>query len=78
MSYAAGKMAGHAVLDSVRGMLSERPDLAESPIVMHGYSGGAIATAWAAQLQPTYAPELRIAGAAAGERPPTTPCCTAA
>lgn len=55
MSYAAGKMAGHAVLDSVRGMLSERPDLAESPIVMHGYSGGAIATAWAAQLQPTYA-----------------------
>ncbi|SLF93311.1 lipase family protein [Mycobacteroides abscessus] len=69
MSYAAGKMAGHAVLDSVRGMLSERPDLAESPIVMHGYSGGAIATAWAAQLQPTYAPELRIAGAAAGGTP---------
>ena len=33
---------------------------------MDGYSGGAIATVWAAQEQPHYAPELRFAGAVAG------------
>ncbi|CPZ69082.1 Probable lipase [Mycobacteroides abscessus] len=78
MSYAAGKMAGHAVLDSVRGMLSERPDLAESPIVMHGYSGGAIARRGRRSCSP---PTLRSCGSPArpqGERPPTTLCCTAA
>ncbi|MUM19302.1 lipase [Mycobacterium sp. CBMA271] len=69
MSYSAGVMAAHAVLDSVRGMREIRPDLAESPMVMDGYSGGAIATAWAAQEQPTYAPELRFKGAAAGGTP---------
>ena len=31
-----------------------------------GYSGGSLASGWAAQLQPTYAPELQIAGAALG------------
>jgi hypothetical protein len=36
---------------------------------MVGYSGGAIATGWAAQLQPTYAPELAFVGAVAGGTP---------
>ena len=31
-----------------------------------GYSEGGVAAAWAAQLQPTYAPELTLAGVAAG------------
>ncbi|OBJ70198.1 lipase family protein [Mycobacterium sp. 1274756.6] len=69
MAYSAGRMAGHAVLDSVRGMQTLRPELAESPMVMDGYSGGAIATTWAAQEQPTYAPELRFRGAVAGGTP---------
>lgn len=69
MSYSAGIMAAHAVLDSVRGMRGLCPDLAESPMVMDGYSGGAIATVWAAQEQPTYAPELRFSGAVAGGTP---------
>jgi hypothetical protein len=33
---------------------------------MWGYSGGSLATEWAAELQPTYAPELNFAGAALG------------
>lgn len=69
MAYSAGIMAAHAVLDSVRGMQSMRDDLAESPMVMDGYSGGAIATVWAAQEQPAYAPELRFNGAVAGGTP---------
>lgn len=69
MAYSAGLMAAHAVLDSVRGMARIAPELAESPTVMDGYSGGAIATVWAAQEQPHYAPELRFAGAVAGGTP---------
>ncbi len=69
MAYSAGVMAAHAVLDSVRGMRRIRGDLVESPMVMDGYSGGAIATVWAAQEQPTYAPELRFNGAVAGGTP---------
>ncbi|NEW59653.1 hypothetical protein GV794_29170, partial [Nocardia cyriacigeorgica] len=30
------------------------------------YSGGGIATTWAAQVQPSYAPELNVAGMAVG------------
>ncbi|QKT07995.1 lipase [Gordonia sp. X0973] len=69
MAYSAGLMAAHAVLDSVRGMHRVEPDLAEAPMAMDGYSGGAIATAWAAQEQPSYAPELRFNGAVAGGTP---------
>ncbi|MGV0582476.1 lipase family protein [Mycobacteroides chelonae] len=69
MAYSAGVMAAHAVLDSVRGMRGLCPDLVESPMVMDGYSGGAIATVWAAQEQPVYAPELSFKGAVAGGTP---------
>jgi hypothetical protein len=36
---------------------------------MWGYSGGAIASGWAAELQPTYAPEINLKGAALGGTP---------
>ncbi|MGW5073671.1 lipase family protein [Rhodococcus sp. NPDC004095] len=70
-AYAAGRMAGHAVLDAVRAAVSTpafglTPD---APVAMTGYSGGAIATGWAAELAPTYAPELRVVGAALGGTP---------
>ncbi|AII09279.1 lipase family protein [Rhodococcus opacus] len=70
MAYSAGRMAGHAVLDSIRGM-KRLPGLglSDSPVVATGYSGGAIATGWAAQLQPSYAPDVELAGAAAGGIP---------
>lgn len=42
----------------------------ESPIGLWGYSGGALASAWASELAPTYAPELNIVGVAEGGTPP--------
>ncbi|AOW93132.1 triacylglycerol lipase [Rhodococcus sp. WMMA185] len=70
MAYSAGRMAGHAVLDSIRGMKHLTGlGLSKSPVVIAGYSGGAIATGWAAQLQPSYAPDVELAGAAAGGTP---------
>lgn len=70
-AYAAGLMAGHAVLDSIRAVVNTpefglRPD---APTVVTGYSGGAIASGWAAQLAPRYAPELNLVGAAFGGVP---------
>lgn len=70
-AYAAGRMAGHAVLDAIRAAvrtpeLGLRPD---APTVITGYSGGAIASGWAAQLAPGYAPELNLVGAAFGGTP---------
>lgn len=69
MAYAEGTMAGQAVLDAVRGLAALDASYRESPTVLYGYSGGAIATVWAAQLQPSYAPELTVAGAIAGGTP---------
>ncbi|MFI9503911.1 lipase family protein [Nocardia sp. NPDC052566] len=70
MAYAHGPTQGREVLDGIRAALAF-PDagLAGSPIAMIGYSGGAIATVWAAQMQPWYAPELVMRGAAAGGTP---------
>ncbi|TQF69506.1 lipase [Rhodococcus spelaei] len=70
-AYAAGRMAGHAVLDALRATVNTpRFGLAPtSPIAITGYSGGAIASGWAAELAPAYAPELHIVGAAFGGTP---------
>ncbi|WP_328400901.1 lipase family protein [Nocardia sp. NBC_00403] len=70
MAYAHGPTQGREVLDGLRAALAfPSAGLAGSPTAMIGYSGGAIATVWAAQMQPTYAPELRMLGAAAGGTP---------
>lgn len=60
--------SGYCTLDGIRAArafapFGVRPD---DPTVLFGYSGGGLATAWAAELHPTYAPELRIAGAVLG------------
>lgn len=71
-AFAAGPMAAHAVLDSVRGTLASpeaQLDGAATKVAMMGYSGGAIATGWAAQLQPDYAPEINLVGVASGGTP---------
>ncbi|GLB63768.1 putative lipase [Dietzia sp. NCCP-2495] len=63
-AYAAGRGNGHAVLDGIRAAHGfvppgeEEPLFGDSRVVQTGYSGGAIAAGWAAQLQPVYAPEL--------------------
>ncbi|KAI1738441.1 secretory lipase-domain-containing protein [Xylaria scruposa] len=68
-SFGAGPQAGHAVLDSIRAVLSSDTLHAKSHdarYAMWGYSGGSIASTFAAELQASYAPELDFAGAAVG------------
>lgn len=59
---------GFHVLDGLRAALdTESLNLsANAPIGMWGYSGGGLATAWAAEEFADYAPELNIVGAALG------------
>jgi len=68
--FAAGPVYGYNTLDSLRAALSSPATGLSSTtkIGLAGYSGGAIATEWAAQLAPTYAPEINsdIVGAAMG------------
>ena len=70
-AFAAGPLAGRIVLDGIRAARSFTP-LGLEPdarIGMMGYSDGAIATGWAAELQQSYAPELHITAAAEGGVP---------
>lgn len=68
--FAAGPEYGLNTLDSLRAALSSPATglTAASKVGLIGYSGGAIATEWAAELAPSYAPEVnaRIVGAAMG------------
>ncbi len=59
---------GYRVLDGIRAALSsERLGLSQSaPIGLWGYSGGGLASAWAAEMCGEYAPELDIVGAVLG------------
>jgi fermentation-respiration switch protein FrsA (DUF1100 family) len=66
--YMVGRALGANVLDSMRAARELLPhELPQGgPAAIMGYSEGGVAAAWAAQLQPTYAPELTLAGVAAG------------
>lgn len=70
-AYAAGRIAGQITLDSIRAAEQFAPlNLnANTPVGMWGYSGGAVATAWAASLQKSYAPKLNIVAVASGGTP---------
>ena len=59
---------GHRVLDGLRATLSfDRFGLAaDSKVGLWGYSGGGLASAWAAEMYAEYAPELNIVGAVLG------------
>jgi alpha-beta hydrolase superfamily lysophospholipase len=59
---------GYHVLDGLRAAVhTERLGLSPSaPIGLWGYSGGGLASAWAAEMSGTYAPELNIVGAVLG------------
>ncbi|WP_137147445.1 lipase family protein [Mycolicibacterium sp. CR10] len=59
---------GYHVLDGVRAALNHDGFglTPESPIGLWGYSGGGLASAWAAEVQGTYAPELNVVGAVLG------------
>ena len=68
--FAAGPEYGTLTLDAIRAASSSKSTgLSKSTKVgMIGYSGGAIATGWAAALAPTYAPDVnrRLVGATEG------------
>lgn len=69
--YVIGRSLGRNVLDSLRaartfGPAGLPPDI---PLGIMGYSEGGHASAWAAELHPTYAPELDVAGCASGSVP---------
>jgi hypothetical protein len=70
--FTAGKQAGHATLDAIRAVLASKKVTKvekNAKVALWGYSGGALASGWAVELQPTYAPELDISGAALGGTP---------
>lgn len=59
---------GFCTLDGIRAALSFEPLAlhAHTPVALWGYSGGGLATSWAAEMAQEYAPELELVGAALG------------
>jgi hypothetical protein len=66
-AFIAGPQEGHATLDSIRAVKSLSLGLAsEARVALWGYSGGSLASEFAAEMQVQYAPELQISGIALG------------
>jgi secretory lipase len=67
-TYMVGRTLGPNVLDSMRAARALVPeDLpGDGPAAILGYSEGGAAAAWAAQLQPTYAPDVPLVAVVAG------------
>ncbi|MFG2879364.1 lipase family protein [Streptomyces sp. NPDC048337] len=70
-TYTVGPSAGHAMLDAARAAtrLPEAGLTADTPVGIMGYSQGGQASSWAAELQGSYAPELKVKGTATGGVP---------
>ncbi|MBN1171539.1 MAG: hypothetical protein JXA67_05145 [Micromonosporaceae bacterium] len=70
-TYMTGQSMGPAVIDMVRA--AQRLPAAHlstsAKVIVQGYSQGGGASLWAAEKQPTYAPELNLVGAVAGGVP---------
>jgi alpha-beta hydrolase superfamily lysophospholipase len=66
--WGAPREPGYRILDGLRAAVScKRLGLSPAaPMGLWGYSGGGLASAWAAELCADYAPELHIAGAVLG------------
>ncbi|MBI2732013.1 MAG: triacylglycerol lipase [Aquabacterium sp.] len=69
-NFAAGPEYGYNTLDAIRAAFNS-PQIGLSgnaKVALMGYSGGAIATEWAAELAPTYAPDVntKLIGATFG------------
>lgn len=68
--FAAGPEYGYTTLDGLRAAFRAKYTRMTdaTKIVLFGYSGGAIGTGWAAELAPTYAPDINehLIGAAMG------------
>jgi hypothetical protein len=64
--FAAGREEGYLTLDGIRAAEQLLGDTASTQVALLGYSGGAIASDWAAEQAPSYAPTLDIVGTAMG------------
>ncbi|MBA0046943.1 lipase family protein [Mycobacteroides sp. LB1] len=66
--WGAPEEPGYRTLDGIRAALNcDRLGLSrQAPIGLWGYSGGGLATAWAAEVSADYAPDLDIVGAVLG------------
>ncbi|KAK0518606.1 hypothetical protein OC834_007673 [Tilletia horrida] len=67
--FTVGTLAATGVLDGLRAGLQIKsviPDPDKAIVALYGYSGGSLASGWAVQQAPVYAPELKIAGAVLG------------
>ncbi len=67
--FGAGQESGYGTLDAIRAAEAQLKLPGSTPVALIGYSGGSIATDFAAELAPSYAPELDIVGAAFGGIP---------
>lgn len=68
-AFMANELAAHATLDGLRAALLSGHFTnieTDATLALWGYSGGGTVSAWAAELQPIYAPELKMAGVAVG------------
>ncbi|KAK1452547.1 lipase 5 [Colletotrichum melonis] len=70
-AFFAGPQSGFAVLDSIRAVLSQSKLACwtDARYTMWGYSGGSFASFWAAELQASYAPDVKFVGMAIGGMP---------
>ncbi len=66
--FAAGPEYGMNTLDSIHAAFNSSTIESDAKVAMLGYSGGALATEWAAEFAPTYAPDVNkhLIGAAMG------------
>jgi hypothetical protein len=69
LHWTAGHEAGYGTLDGVRATEAFLHAPKSTMVGLTGYSGGSIAADWAAELAPSYAPEINIVGVAAGGLP---------
>lgn len=75
-AFGAGILAGQVTLDSVRAALQSNSITglrSSAKVALWGYSGGALATEWALEVQENYAPDLKITAAAMGGVPANAP-----
>ncbi|WP_323792968.1 lipase family protein [Nocardioides sp.] len=66
--FAAPREPGYRVLDGIRAAMAFPPTGAtrDTPVGLFGYSGGGMASSWAAEMAPRYAPEITLVGAVLG------------
>ncbi|MGN6474748.1 MAG: lipase family protein [Mycobacteriales bacterium] len=69
LHWMAGRQSGYGTLDALRATESALALGTTTPIGLSGYSGGAVAANWAAELGPRYAPKLNLVGVAMGGIP---------